>query len=160
VQYDPSGAHLLFASGYDSLIGSFKLMSAPLGTAAPATTLMSGVVNWTISPFTATAIGGTALVSGAANLWAGPLTGAGTALGAISSTNAQLFFSGDEKRLFSEDAGTGASFYAKLGAAGTTEFDDGVIPNGLFPDGTGANVIELAQHTGDPTFFVGRVAVP
>jgi hypothetical protein len=159
IQYDPTAANIVFASSFDSLAGSFKLSSAPVGTAVAATALSSGVVNWSFSPFSGVVVGGTNLVNGQANLFAGKLGAAAVSLGAIPSTAAQVFFTGDEKRVFSEDQGSGAAFYGKVGTAGLTEFDTGVIASGLFPDANGMTCVELAQHPGDPSFFVGRVTI-
>ncbi len=158
IQFDPLGAELLFPSSYDSLQGSYTLSSAPIGSIT-ATALAPNVLTWTSSPFAGTVLAGTQLVAGVPNLFAGSLTAASTTLGPIASSSAQIFFSGDEKSVFAVDQATGTAYAGKLGTAGLTTLDVGVIANGLFPDATGKQLIELARHPGDATFFVGRIGL-
>jgi hypothetical protein len=159
-QYDPTFSNLVYASSFDSLAGSFTLSSVTVGTAAAGTQIVQGAVSWQFSAFSGVKVGGAALVGNQPSLFAGTLGVGGGVIGPIMSTSPQIFFSGDESHIFAEDPGTGAAYYATLGASALTQFDDGVIDGGLFPDIAGTSCIEIAQHAGDPDVTIGRVAAP
>lgn len=159
IQYDPGFTQIYWQSSFDSLAGNFTLSAAPFGGAA--TVVAQNVVAFSFSPFAGGKnLAGTNVVQGVANLFAAKIGAAATQLGAIVSTADDITWTGDESKVIAVDQGNGAAFVGKSSAAGLTEVDVGVISIGMFPDGTGVTAVELAHHPGDPSFFVGRIALP